>query len=137
MAKKRQERARVLVFIWVLTAALVLVGVYRFALVRPAAARHPEPRPDITARGLAASEGYASAADVARVYTLARVIPNVLDGLYCARHAGHRSLLTCFESDHGAGCDVCLGEAALAHAMTQDGASLQQIRDAIDARFGS
>ena len=48
-----------------------------------------------------------------------------------------RSLLTCFESEHGASCDICLGEARMAAEMHATGASLDAIRRAIDARFGS
>jgi len=63
----------------------------------------------------------------------------VLDGLYChcecSKHSDHRSLLSCFESDHGAMCDICLGEAAMAFKMTQEGKNLSEIRSAIDARF--
>jgi hypothetical protein len=72
---------------------------------------------------------------------MAKAIPNVLDGLHCycecARDHGHRSLLTCFESDHGAACDICLQEAALAYRMTQEGAGLDQIRERIDAMFAT
>jgi hypothetical protein len=77
----------------------------------------------------------------AEAYAAARSAPGVLDGLYCHCHcrenAGHRSLLTCFESDHGAYCDVCMGEAMLAVQMAGQGSSLDQIRRAIDAQFGT
>jgi hypothetical protein len=100
---------------------------------------HPAPRGDVTAEFVVDANRYAAAPHVAGVYTMARAIPNVLDGLHCycdcARSFGHRSLLTCFESDHGAACDVCLEEAALAYRMTQDGATLEQIRAQIDATF--
>jgi hypothetical protein len=74
-------------------------------------------------------------------YAAARSAPAVLDGVYChcdcSQHAGHRSLLTCFESDHGAYCDICMGEAVLAAQLAARGTSLQEIRAAIDARFGT
>jgi len=64
----------------------------------------------------------------------------VLDGIYChcncSRTVGHRSLLTCFESEHGASCDICMGEAQLAARLAAQGKTLQLIRQAIDARFG-
>jgi hypothetical protein len=67
---------------------------------------------------------------------MAADIPQVLDGLYChcdcSNHSGHRSLLTCFQDDHGAACDVCLTEAALAFRMTGEGRSLKEIRKAVD-----
>jgi len=77
----------------------------------------------------------------AEAYEAARTAPQVLDGLYChcdcSKHSGHRSLLTCFESEHGAYCDVCMGEAMLAGQLAASGSSLAAIRSAIDARFGS
>ena len=43
----------------------------------------------------------------ARAYQIAREIPDVLDQLYCYcecdKHLGHKSLLSCFTDDHGAG----------------------------------
>ena len=77
----------------------------------------------------------------AAAYAAARSAPQMLDGLYChcecARHFGHRSLLTCFESDHGAHCSTCMGEALLAAELASRGASLEAVRRAIDERFGS
>jgi hypothetical protein len=74
-------------------------------------------------------------------YAAARRIPQVLDALYChcdcSKHAGHRSLLTCFESDHGAYCDICMGEALLAAELFDQGRSLLDIRESIDRQFGS
>jgi Protein of unknown function with PCYCGC motif len=43
----------------------------------------------------------------ASAYRIAQQIPDVLDQLYCYcecdRHLGHKSLLSCFTDDHGAG----------------------------------
>ena len=43
----------------------------------------------------------------ARAYRVAQEIPDVLDQLYCYcecdKHLGHKSLLSCFTDDHGAG----------------------------------
>jgi hypothetical protein len=64
-----------------------------------------------------------------------------MDGLYChcncSRTFGHRSLLTCFESDHAAYCDICMGEAMTAARLAQKGGSLEEIRAAIERQFGS
>ncbi|PYO84197.1 MAG: hypothetical protein DMD65_03660 [Gemmatimonadetes bacterium] len=72
---------------------------------------------------------------------MARSAPQVLDGVFCycrcARNVGHRSLLTCFESDHGSRCSTCMGEARLAADLAAQGRTLDQIRHAIDQRFGS
>jgi hypothetical protein len=74
-------------------------------------------------------------------YAAARAAPATLDGVYChcdcSKHSGHRSLLTCFESEHGGFCDICMGEAVLAAQLAARGTSLQGIRTAIDARFGT
>jgi hypothetical protein len=43
----------------------------------------------------------------ARAYQIAHEIPDILDQLYCYcecdKHLGHKSLLSCFTDDHGAG----------------------------------
>src|SRR5688572_9565948 len=128
------------VFTWVLLGALVLATLYRFAVVPAGGGDHPEPRPAF-AGSVIAGERFAQAPQVARVYKMAAAVPNLLDGLYCycecSKHAGHRSLLTCFESEHGASCDVCMDEVVMAYTMSQNGASLLEIREAIDARYRS
>jgi len=97
---------------------------------------HPDPRPGITGTTVVPASRYANYPRVNAVYAQAQEIAAVLDGLYCycdcARHSGHRSLLTCFESDHAAACDVCMTEATVAHRMTKEGRSLEEIREAID-----
>jgi len=101
---------------------------------------HPDPRPEITGETVLPASRYVGYARGSAVYQQAAEIAAVLDGLYCycdcSRHSGHRSLLTCFESDHAAACDVCLTETTLAHRMTRDGSSLDEIRDAIDELYG-
>ena len=121
-------------------AALALVAVT--FLMRPAAAGgHPEPRAGITAAGVLPDAAVPRTPGALEAYAAARAAPAVLDGTYChcdcSKHAGHRSLLTCFESDHGAYCDICMGEAMLARQLAARGRSLQDIRAAIDAQFGS
>jgi len=125
-------------YIWVLLIALGGAIAVRVGTTS-GGGPHPDPRPGVTAEFVVGADRYASAPFISSTYTMAAAIPNVLDGLFCycgcAANFGHRSLLTCFESDHGAGCDVCLQEAAMAYRMTQDGASLDQIRAQIDATF--
>lgn len=127
----------------ILILLVVLVGVvgYRYLVVaEPAVAGHPTPRDDVSAETVVPAERYAGYPRIAGTYRNAAEIPGVLDGLYChcdcSEHSGHRSLLTCFESDHAARCDVCLGEAELAFRMTGEDASLDEIRQAVDASFG-
>jgi hypothetical protein len=49
---------------------------------------------------------------------------------WCSR-MGHRSLLDCFASNHGANCDVCIKEVLLADEMAKKGKTASQIRDAV------
>ncbi len=83
-------------------------------------------------------EGYPR---VQATYKHAKKVPEVLDGLHCycecGMHSGHYSLLDCFKSEHGAGCDICLTEAAMAYDLHNQGKSLHQIRTAIDNVFGN
>jgi hypothetical protein len=69
------------------------------------------------------------------VYSLAAKIRPVLYQqpcyCYCDRHEGHKSLLDCFVSTHGAECDICQKEAVLAYQLTQKGKTPAQIRAAI------
>ena len=117
-------------------ALAVVVLLLGLATTRTANAHHPDPRSELSALTVESSSRYASYPRIAEVYDMAAEIPHVLDGLYChcdcSKHSNHRSLLTCFQDDHGAGCDVCLTEAALAHRMTNEGRSLKEIRQAVD-----
>ncbi|HXF96446.1 MAG TPA: PCYCGC motif-containing (lipo)protein [Gemmatimonadales bacterium] len=119
-------------------AALVVV---LFAANRPAAGGHPDPRPGITAERVLAPGAVPRTPGAAEGYAAARAAPQALDGTYChcdcARHSGHRSLLTCFESEHGAYCDICIGEAVLVARMAAEGRALDEIRRAVDRQFGS
>jgi hypothetical protein len=135
-----KRRGRVPAFIWVLLGVLVLAIGYR--LVRPgtAEARHPTPRPGITAARVQSPALWSSTPDIAEVYAMAAQIPEVIDGIYCYcdchHNFGHYSLLECFESDHGGNCDVCMNEIRIAYRMHREGKTLEQIRAQIDATYG-
>ncbi len=124
--------------------AVIALGALVAVLVSPGrASAHPTPRLDaatVQVRDVVPASAYAAYPRVAEVYREAAQIPEILDGLYCycdcSRHSGHYSLLDCFKSDHGAGCDICLSEAALAYKMAKEGKSLDQIRSAVDALYG-
>ena len=134
---------------WVVAGAglLALAGVV--FLTRPAGggggggggAIHPTPRPGITAAKVLGDPAIPRTLGAQEAYAAARNAAATLDGVYChcdcSKHAGHRSLLTCFETDHGAFCDICMGEAMLASGMAKQGKSLTDIRAAIDRQFGS
>lgn len=126
-------------------AAVVGLGAVLLAGSRTASdthgGAHPNPRRDITAERVLPLSLIPRTIGAVEAYAAARSVPATLDGLYChcdcSQHAGHRSLLTCFESDHGAFCDICMGEAMLASTLVARGTSLQDIRAAIDRQFGS
>jgi hypothetical protein len=103
---------------------------------RSANGHHPAPRQGLTAADVVPAERYAAYPRIAEVYQMVAEIPDVIDGIYChcdcSIHSDHRSLLTCFQDDHGAACDVCLTEAALAFRMVGEGRSLKEIRKAVD-----
>lgn len=127
---------------WVIVGVLcvALVGIW-FGFGSAGWSSHPDPRPGINGETVVPAARYANYPRVSAVYAQAAEIASILDGLYCycdcSRHSDHRSLLTCFETDHGAACDVCLTEATVAHRMTQDGRSLKEIREAIDEFYGN
>lgn len=104
--------------------------------------RHPHPRPGVTSAAvlpdfMLALTGFTQAKPA---YAIARSIPAVLDGLHCycncSMTMGHRSLLACFEDQHGAGCEICQLQAETAAEGSARGQSLQDIRAAIDAAYG-
>ena len=103
---------------------------------------HPDPRDGIDGSAVLASTDLAAfGEDVTSVYDMVREIPHVADGIGCgcgcAALPNYRSLLTCFHAGGMAmGCVICQGEARLAYRRHQEGQTLEQIRRAIDARYG-
>lgn len=102
---------------------------------------HPEPRPGITAAKVLTPEQLAEWAHAVPVFDLVREIPHIVDGIRCqcgcADSPGFYSLLSCYESEGMARyCEICQGEARLAHRLHTAGQTLDDIRAAIDARFG-
>jgi len=129
---------------WFAGPALVVLTAAVVALARVggrSGPRHPEPRPDVTGEYVLHSGSvprtYPNAVES---YQIARQSPAMLDGMrcFCACKAtlGHRSLLSCFEDDHGALCQVCQDEALIAAAVRRRGGSLEDARREVDARFG-
>ncbi len=78
--------------------------------------------------------------DTRQAYIVARDHPELLAQLdcYCGceQHEGHKNLLDCFRTNHGAGCDICVGEAVTAGQMLNHGTPVDQIREALRARYG-
>jgi hypothetical protein len=74
-----------------------------------------------------------------KAYIVAREHPELLAQLdcYCGceQHEGHKNLLDCFRTRHGAGCDTCIGEAVTAGKLAEDGMPVEQIREALRDRY--
>lgn len=129
---------------WIITTVAILVTAFLIS-GNDAGAGHVHPEARTGEPGLAATVmNPTSAANyqrAVRAYRVARAIPHVLDGMHCYcechENIGHRSLLTCFQSRHAAACDVCIGEAEMAGALTQRGENIEAIRGAIDAAYGT
>jgi len=127
---------------WIVAGAAIIALAGVVFLTRPArGSTHPQPRPGITAAKVLPDVAIPRNPGALEAYAAARRSAATLDGVYChcdcSKHSGHRSLLTCFESEHAAYCDICMGEARLASGMATSGKSLTEIRAAIDRRFGS
>jgi hypothetical protein len=103
---------------------------------------HPTPRPGITAAKVVTSDKLDGNANLIAVFDGVREIPEVIDGIRCqcgcAASEGFYSLLTCYEGENAMAkmCHVCQGEGKLAVRLHKEGKSLDEIRVAIDAKFG-
>jgi hypothetical protein len=73
-------------------------------------------------------------------YQAAKEIPKTLAQLpcycHCDRGHGHKSLHSCFESEHGENCGICIGEALMARNLEKRGVSVSEIRKQIIAAYG-
>ena len=73
-------------------------------------------------------------------YLAAKEIPQILAQLpcycHCDRGHGHKSLHSCFESEHGENCGICIGEALMAHSLHKRGMNITEIRKQIIAAYG-
>ena len=102
---------------------------------------HPTPRPGITAAKVLTREQLSESPSVIPVFDQVREIPDIVDGIRCqcgcADLEGFYSLLSCYEGDAMArSCPICQGEGRLAARLHKDGKTLDEIRVAIDARYG-
>jgi hypothetical protein len=74
-----------------------------------------------------------------QAYEVAERDPALLAQLHCYcgcdKTLGHKSLLDCFRDTHGSTCAICCGEAIDAEAMASRGMPIEQIRDALRARY--
>ncbi len=73
-------------------------------------------------------------------YLVAQSHPELLAQLdcYCGceQHEGHKNLLDCFRTNHGATCATCTGEAVTAGQLYANGTPVDQIRTVLRERYG-
>lgn len=102
---------------------------------------HPTPRPGITAANVLPDSELTDFPGAMPAFVAVREIPQIADGIRChcgcADLPGFYSLLSCYE---GAGmarmCDICQGQGRLAARLFKSGKTLDEIRAAVDARYG-
>ena len=77
----------------------------------------------------------------AEAYSLAAVIPQVIDAQYCYCDCSknprfkHKTLLTCYTDDHGANCDICQNEVFMSYDLYKKGYSIPDIKATVDREF--
>jgi hypothetical protein len=103
---------------------------------------HPSPRPGITAEKVLTTDQLGPWVDAAPAFDEVRQIPEIIDGIRCncgcAEDPSFYSLLTCYEGSDAMAraCHICQGQGRLAFRLHSAGKTLDEIRTAIDARFG-
>jgi len=102
---------------------------------------HPAPRPGITADKVLTREQLGTFANAYDAFDEVRQIPEIIDGIRCncgcADDPSFYSLLSCYEGEGMARiCEICQGQGRLAFRLHRGGKTLDEIRAAIDARFG-
>lgn len=128
-------------FLAVSASAIIAPMLSSRALFANSTPPHPDPRPGITGKNVLTSEQLAKNPDVIPVFDGIREMPEIADGIRCncgcPNPPEFRSLLSCFEGKGMArDCAICLGQARLAIRLHKEGKTLDQIRAAIDAKFG-
>ena len=73
-------------------------------------------------------------------YKAAQEIPQTLAQLpcycHCDRSQNHKSLHSCFESEHGENCGICINEALMAYNLQKQGVAVNEIRKRIITAYG-
>ncbi|HSM37167.1 MAG TPA: hypothetical protein VK837_12265 [Longimicrobiales bacterium] len=99
---------------------------------------HPDPRPGVDASKMVPEEEVPAV--LKEAFDGIRAAPAMADGIRC--HCGcadipdYYSLLTCYEVPAMAlVCDVCQRQGLLVGRMARDGATLEEIRAAVDDEF--
>lgn len=108
----------------------------------PAPGPHPTPRAGISGARVLTREQLAGKPQLAGLFDSVRAIPEVIDGIRCncgcAQSDGFYSLLSCYEGKDAMAreCAICQGQGRLAVRLHKAGKSLDEIRTAVDAKFG-
>jgi hypothetical protein len=102
---------------------------------------HPTPRPGITGEHVLTPAQLAEHPKLIPLFDSIREIPQIVDGIRCncgcTNPPKFYSLLSCYGGDGMArDCLVCQGQGRLAARLHSEGKTLDQIRAAIDAKFG-
>jgi len=125
------------------TRWMIAVAAIGIILIAGAGAWHMRAAADASGGGVSASltqDPGLYQGDTRQAYIVARDHPELLAQLdcYCGceQNEGHKNLLDCFRTNHGAGCDICVGEAVTAGQMLSQGTPVDQIREALRARYG-
>jgi hypothetical protein len=76
-----------------------------------------------------------------QAYLVAQEHPDLLAQLHCycgcEQHEGHKNLLDCFRTNHGAGCATCVGEAVMAGQLFDNGTPVDQILAALHQGYAN
>ncbi len=101
---------------------------------------HPDPRAGITGAHVLGADKLGGNKKLIKVFDGVRRIPQVMDGIRCncscLNPPEFRSLLSCFEGKGMArDCVICQGQARIAIRLHGEGKSLNEIRQAVDAKF--
>lgn len=102
---------------------------------------HPTPRPGITGEKVLSKVQLANKPKLVPLFDSIREIPEVIDGIHCncgcTNPPEFYSLLSCYEGKGMAReCAICQGQGRLAVRLHKEGKTLDEIRAAIDAKFG-
>jgi hypothetical protein len=106
------------------------------------ATEHPDPRPDVDGSNVLTADDLSGNPDLIPLFEGIAKIPHIADGIGCACGCASdpsiRSLLTCYEKSSRMAmfCEICQGEGRMAIRLHERGRTLEQIRAALDERYG-
>ena len=126
------------------TSAAVVALLLPFRSARAAAppGPHPVPRAGITGARVLTRAQLSDRPKLVSLFDSVREIPEVVDGIRCncgcGGQEGFYSLLSCFEGTDAMAreCGICQGQGRIAARLHKAGKSLDEIRVAVDAKYG-